>query len=97
MVRQYTSFEDAGAYAAGMLQHYTDTRTAEGRVRFLLDGPDVLLSTEGQGWQRCERFASFHDAALALALDAQISQALYLRALDELYHQMHFYGQLGAA
>ncbi|AWN24665.1 hypothetical protein DKM44_12355 [Deinococcus irradiatisoli] len=80
-----------------MVQHYTDTRTAEGRVRFLLDGPDVLLSTEGHGWQRSERFGSFQDAALALALDLRIPQALYVQALEELYHQLHFFGQPGAA
>ncbi|TSA86488.1 hypothetical protein FNU79_07560 [Deinococcus detaillensis] len=80
-----------------MLQHYTDTRTSQGRVRFLLDAPDVVLLTEGEGWHIQQRFTTFHDAALALALNERVSQRLYSQALDDLYHQLNFFGQLGAA
>lgn len=80
-----------------MLQHYTDTRTSQGRVRFLLDASDVVLLTEGEGWELQQRFGSFHDAALALALNEQVPQRLYLQSLDDLYHQLNFFGQLGAA
>ena len=80
-----------------MLQHYSDTRTEEGRVRFLLDGQEVVLVTEGHGWQQHEHFGTFHDAALALALNSRITQRLYVQALDDLYQQMNFFAQRGAA
>lgn len=84
-------------YDANMLQHYTDTRTGEGRVRFLLDGADVLLITEGQGWEHHSRFEGFQEAVLALALDHHVPQQLYVDALDELHQRMDFFSQLGAA
>lgn len=80
-----------------MVQHYSDTRTDEGRVRFLLDGEAVVLLTEGPGWQQQAQFASLHDAALGLALTRRVSQPLYCQALDDLYRQLDFFGQLGAA
>lgn len=78
-----------------MVQHYSDTRTSEGRVRFLLDGEAVVLLTEGPGWQQQAQFASVHDAVLGLALVSGVPQRLYCQALDDLYHQLSFFGQFG--
>jgi len=80
-----------------MVQHYSDTRTSEGRVRFLLDGEAVVLLTEGPGWQRQAQFVSVQDAVLGLALMSEVPQPLYAQALDDLYRQLYFFGQLGAA
>ncbi|WP_161881596.1 hypothetical protein [Deinococcus alpinitundrae] len=80
-----------------MVQHYSDTRTSEGRVRFLLDGEAVVLLTEGSGWQQQAQFASIQDAVLGLALLSDVPQPLYAQALDDLYRQLSFFGQLGAA
>ena len=84
-------------YDAVMTRPYTDTRTDQGRIRFLLDGGVVVLVTEGPGWQRTQRFISLDDAALGLALNPQVPQELYLQALGELCHQISFFGQRGAA
>ena len=83
-----------------MFQHFADTRTAQGRVRFLMGSadaaqPGVVLIVEGQGWQRQERFDSLDEAALALALDGRVPQALYVQALDDLHRQLAFFGQHG--
>ncbi|GAA3999742.1 hypothetical protein GCM10022631_08350 [Deinococcus rubellus] len=80
-----------------MVQHYSDTRTSDGRVRFLLDGKAAVLLTEGPGWQQQDQFASVHDAVLGLALISRVPQPLYDQALDDLYHQLYFFGQPGAA
>jgi hypothetical protein len=80
-----------------MNQHYTDTRTEQGRIRFLLGAGGVVLITEGPGWQHTERFPTLDDAALGLALDAQVPQDLYVQALGDLCLQISFFGQLGAA
>ena len=85
-----------------MLRHFTDTRTEQGRVRFLQDGVDVLLLLEGPGWH-CEfRFDGLlvdalpvnglSEAAFALALESRIPQALYLQALDDLSRTLAFFG-----
>lgn len=80
-----------------MVQHYSDTRTPEGRVRFLLDGEAVVLLTEGPSWQQQAQFASIQDAVLGLALVSGVPQPLYAQALDDLHRQLSFFGQLGAA
>ena len=85
-----------------MLRHFTDTRTEQGRVRFLQDGADVLLLMEGQGWHAERRFDTLPDAAFALALESRVLQPLYLQALDDLSRTVAFFGldwqgQRGAA
>ncbi|WP_293909192.1 hypothetical protein [Deinococcus sp.] len=80
-----------------MTRSYTDTRTEQGRIRFLLGSGVVVLVTEGPGWAHTQRFSSLDDAALGLALNPQVPQELYLQALGELCQQISFFGHLGAA
>ena len=53
-------------YALGMnvTRHFSDTRTDEGRVRFLLLSGQVALVAEGQGWQSSTLHDTLDDAAL---------------------------------
>lgn len=71
-------------------RHFSDTRTQEGRVRFLLAHNRVQLLAEGHGWQHTSTHASLHDAATFLAVVPQVSQALYELALSELDRRMQF-------
>ncbi|MFC4452917.1 hypothetical protein [Deinococcus sonorensis] len=70
-----------------MIRHLSDTRTAEGRVRFLLQNGQVLLSAEGPGWTHQSTHLTLERAALQVALLPQVSQALYESALSELERQ----------
>ena len=70
-----------------MTRHLSDTRCAEGRVRFLLENGRALLLAEGPGWNHKSYHATLERAALHLALLPQISQALYESALAELERQ----------
>ena len=73
-------------------RHFSDTRTGEGRVRFLLGAGRVRLVAEGLGW-RCESsHFTLEDAATFLALVPQLSQTLYEQALDDLERQTQFDG-----
>lgn len=65
-------------------RHFSDTRTEEGRVRFLLHSGAVQLVAEGHGWQHTSTHATLQDAATFLAVIPQVSQALYEEALAEL-------------
>ncbi|GGJ64267.1 hypothetical protein [Deinococcus aquiradiocola] len=67
-----------------MTRHLSDTRNAEGRVRFLIEGGRVLLLAEGQGWNHQSTHATLERAALYLALLPQLSQVLYEEAIAEL-------------
>lgn len=71
-------------------RHFSDTRTAEGRVRFLLFPAGVRLMAEGHGWQHNSTHLTLHDAATFLAAVPQVPDALYQQALDELERQLHF-------
>lgn len=65
-------------------RHFSDTRTSEGRVRFLLNSSGVQLVAEGHGWQHSSTHASVAEAATFLAVVPGISQGLYLEALGDL-------------
>lgn len=70
--------------------HFSDTRTGEGRVRFVIRSGRVGLSAEGQGWQHQSWHDSLEAAALELALLPQLSQRLYEQALHDLSEQQAF-------
>ena len=67
-----------------MTRHLSDTRNAEGRVRFLIEGGRVLLLAEGQGWSHQSTHATLERAGLYLALLPNLSQSLYEAAMSEL-------------
>jgi hypothetical protein len=67
-----------------MTRHLCDTRNAEGRVRFLIEGGRVLLLAEGQGWNHQSTHATLERAGLHLALLPQLSQSLYESAMIDL-------------
>ncbi|MBB5233686.1 hypothetical protein [Deinococcus budaensis] len=78
-------------------RHFSDTRTGEGRVRFLLSAGRVRLVAEGLGadgrsWQWESSHATLEDAATFLAAVPGLGQALYVQALDDLKRQMQFGG-----
>lgn len=70
--------------AMNVTRHFSDTRTGEGRVRFLLAGGWVQLLAEGPGWHHASTHATLEAAATVLATVPGLPQALYERALDEL-------------
>ncbi len=65
-------------------RHLSDTRTAQGRVRFLTGGGRVRLLAEGPGWQHDSLHATMEDAVTFLAVVPRLTQALYEQALDDL-------------
>ncbi len=67
-----------------MTRHLSDTRNAEGRVRFLIEGGRVLLLAEGQGWSHQSTHATLERAGLYLALLPNLTQGLYEAAMTEL-------------
>ncbi|WP_034388164.1 hypothetical protein [Deinococcus sp. YIM 77859] len=74
-------------------RHFSDTRTGEGRVRFLIGAGGVRLVVEGPGWQHGSTHATLEDAATFLAVVPGLSQELYEQALDDLEQR----AQLGGA
>ncbi|WP_135228579.1 hypothetical protein [Deinococcus fonticola] len=70
-------------------RHFSDTRTAQGRVRFLLQSGAVHLLAEGPGWQHASTHAGLQDAATFLAVIPQVPQALYEAALGELERRLN--------
>lgn len=81
-------------YAGSMnvTRHLSDTRTGEGRVRFLTGGGRVRLLAEGPGWQHESIHATLEDAATFLAVVPRLPQSLYEQALDDLERQTQFDG-----
>ena len=73
-------------------RHFSDTRTEQGRVRFLLSGSRVRLIAEGPGWHHDSLHATLEDAATFLAVVPQLGQDLYERALDDLGRRVHVDG-----
>lgn len=73
-------------------RHFSDTRTPEGRVRFLLTPDWVQLVAEGKGWQHQSRHLNLLEAADFLAIVPQVSQHLYEQTLGDLERQMAFEG-----
>ncbi len=71
-------------------RHFSDTRTEEGRVRFLLSPGRVQLLAEGPGWSHSSGHSSLHDAATFLAVVPNVGQALYEEALSDLERRMAF-------
>ncbi|MBB6016903.1 hypothetical protein ACFP9V_00595 [Deinococcus radiopugnans] len=79
-------------------RHFSDTRTDQGRVRFLLASGRVCLMAEGPGWTHRSAHDTLADAATFLALLPGLEGGLYRQALDDLEHQLAFErGYLGAA
>lgn len=74
-------------------RHFSDTRTAQGRVRFLLGGGRVRLVAEGLGWFWESSHATLEEAATFLAALPQLGQNLYEQALNDLDRET----QLGGA
>jgi len=72
------------AYNMVMTRHLSDTRNAEGRVRFLVEGGRVLLLAEGQGWNHQSTHVTLERAGLYLALLPKLSQSLYESAMNDL-------------
>lgn len=68
-------------------RHLSDTRTGEGRVRFLVSGGRVWLVAEGPGWHFKSSHPTLGDAATFLAAVPHLSQPLYEAALDDLERQ----------
>ncbi|PNY80093.1 hypothetical protein [Deinococcus koreensis] len=71
-----------------VIRHFSDTRTEQGRVRFLLQSGRVHLTAEGQGWAHSSRHTSLEEAATFLATVAQVPGGLYRQALDDLERQL---------
>ena len=71
-------------------RHFSDTRTEEGRVRFLLAPGRVQLLAEGSGWAHSSAHASLADAATFLAVLPRLSQGLYEQALSDLERRVAF-------
>lgn len=80
-----------------IIRHFSDTRTEQGRVRFLLSAHGVQLLAETQGWMHSSTHATLHDAATFLALLPQVSQTLYDEALSELERRLAFEKQSPSA
>lgn len=95
-----TQFTAAPAANSGLMWHFSDTRTDEGRVRFLLESTQpeaaAYLLAEGPGWSVQQRCESLDEAALLLAWVEQLPQSLYLQALNDLQVQQQFYQQSAA-
>ncbi|ANE44310.1 hypothetical protein [Deinococcus puniceus] len=73
-------------------RHFSDTRTPEGRVRFLLSSDRVQLRAEGKGWQHQSNHQSLEEAANFLAVVPNIPQRLYEQTLGDLEQQLAFAG-----
>lgn len=73
-----------------VIRHFSDTRTTEGRVRFLLLPGEVKLVAEGQGWIHESVQDTFQEATHQLAALARVSSELYHAALDELERRLAF-------
>ena len=78
------------AYAADMniTRHFSDTRTGQGRVRFMLQSGRVQLTAEGPGWAHSSRHSSLDEAATFLAAVDRVPGALYRQTLDDLERQL---------
>ncbi|GMA14124.1 hypothetical protein GCM10025871_04550 [Deinococcus metallilatus] len=83
-----------GTYPENMnvTRHFSDTRTGEGRVRFLIRGGHVRLVAEGPGWQFESTHATLEDAATFLAVVPGLPQTLYEQALNDLERQTQLDG-----
>ncbi|WP_102125179.1 hypothetical protein [Deinococcus planocerae] len=68
-------------------RHFSDTRTGQGRVRFLLAPGGVRLIAEGPGWHHDSLHATLEEAATFLAVVPSLGQDLYEQALDDLEHR----------
>ena len=77
-------------YAEDMnvIRHFSDTRTGEGRVRFLIPQGRVRLVAEGPGWSHESTHAGLHDAATFLAVLPHLTDTLYQEALDDLERRL---------
>ncbi|MEW6420948.1 MAG: hypothetical protein AB1511_04365 [Deinococcota bacterium] len=75
-----------------VIRHFSDTRTGEGRVRFLITGGHVRLVAEGPGWQFESTHATLDDAATFLAVVPGLPQRLYEQALNDLEQQTQLNG-----
>lgn len=71
-----------------VIRHFSDTRTEEGRVRFLLTQGRVRLVAEGEGWSHESTHPDLKAAANFLAVLTQVPYSLYEAALDELERRL---------
>ena len=71
-------------------RHFSDTRTGQGRVRFLLAAGRVRLIAEGPGWQHSSVHPNLDDATLYLALLPHLPQCLYEASLDDLSRRLQW-------
>jgi hypothetical protein len=79
-------------------RHFSDTRTDQGRVRFVLASGRACLMAEGPGWTHRSDHDSLADAATFLAVLPRLDGGLYRQALDDLEQQLEFgRGYSGAA
>lgn len=85
-------------WGMNVTRHFSDTRTDQGRVRFLLSAGRVCLMAEGPGWTHRSAHDTLADAATFLAALPRLNGGLYRQALDELEQQLAFErGYRGAA
>lgn len=70
-------------------RHFSDTRTGEGRVRFLIARGQVQLLAEGPGWHHESSHQTLEDAATFLAAVPSVPQRLYEQALSDLERRAH--------
>ncbi|UQN05135.1 hypothetical protein [Deinococcus sp. QL22] len=75
-----------------IIRHFSDTRTPEGRVRFLLAPNRVQLVAEGKGWQHQSNHQSLEEAANFLAVVPHITPCPYEQTLSDLERRMAFNG-----
>ncbi|MFC3835187.1 MULTISPECIES: hypothetical protein [Deinococcus] len=71
-------------------RHFSDTRTEQGRVRFLIHAGRVSMTAEGPGWHHSSTHATLEDAATFLAAVQHVPGDLYRQALDDLDRQLNF-------
>ncbi|MFK7601341.1 hypothetical protein ACI3L1_03920 [Deinococcus sp. SM5_A1] len=71
-------------------RHFSDTRTDQGRVRFLLTAGRACLMAEGPGWTHRSAHTTLTDAATFLAVLPRLGGELYRQALDDLEQQLAF-------
>lgn len=70
-------------------RHFSDTRTPQGRVRFLLHGGRVRLTAEGPGWSHASLHPTLEEAATVLAAVSALPGDLYREALNDLERRVH--------
>ncbi|GGK85856.1 hypothetical protein [Deinococcus radiotolerans] len=75
-------------------RHFSDTRTAEGRVRILVQSAQFVLDAEGPGWQHRSVHRDLGDITLELAWLPRLSASLYGEVLEDMARRVQLDGAL---